>query len=589
MNVPRHHKHNFKGTAKKDPPGESLVSSSSSTKNTEAKKREDPPPETKNGVTTTTTTTTTFHQATPPRKTSTGRPSATIVSPFTLTPEQHARMEHNRAVALERRRRILLTTTQQKEKEKASTENPKLAADKTNTEKKENTVPQEESPSSKKISFQTPPSSPSPPTKSTSSPHKRPNVDVVNMVSPPPALSSSPSARKKAKLSHEIFSSPSPARSTGSKTLLDSWLVTSPPKTLSSATMECTECHSKVPDSLCFKWKHSPGEIQRVHIPPTNGGSNPSSATAAAQKEETQEAEPFRYQCCDRLEGQPCEVRRHIVRRADGSLAFPSPNRVIYCHCRKPAHLQCTKTTGGKHNNLGRYYFSCGYKNKNYGSSSSSSHRACSFFGWADKLLDLPPQKQACSPDGIQEWIYLHANPFHESDLGSPLTNQNNQAPSSWNVRNTAVCTRSEAVLARKRLLASLIVRKLMEYVSPAPASGHDTTTKQSLEGLGRFSKTIVSIWNQGWDRILSHLSPLTEEQVMSRFFGSAALQNDDDDSSVMPSSSSLGETSQTEVLDVLQEAYFTNIVLRNTIVIDHTKGLIDLEGLENYLAVHSV
>ena len=142
-------------------------------------------------------------------------------------------------------------------------------------------------------------------------------------------------------------------------------------------------------------------------------------------------------------------------------------------------------------------------------------------------------------------------------------------------------------MLARKRLLASLIVRKLMEYVSPAPdASGHDTTTtKQSLEGLGRFSKTIVSIWNQGWDHILSHLSPLTQEQVMSRFFDSAALQNDD---SSVPSSS-LGETSQTEVLDILQEAYFTNIVLRNTIVIDHTKGLIDLEGLENYLAVHSV
>lgn len=271
--------------------------------------------------------------------------------------------------------------------------------------------------------------------------------------------------------------------------------VKAPPE--SPPPMRCRKCSQTAHErTLCIVWKHD-GEI---------GDEEP---------EDSGRQQVRHYTCCGRVVPQPCSVGRHVV-----GAATDVP-RKITCTCGLPAKLRRTQKNS---RNCGRYFFCCGEPRQS----------ACSFFAWADALLDLPPSIPKIASDGIKEWLFPYANPFDEPNL------------------HTSVVDAS----ARRRLIAAMLLREMILSLHGAASALY------SRNVMTRFATNQLDLF------------PLTSAQVQQRF-GSTDLTG-------------LSAPTHEECAEILQEIMARNDVIRSTVDVtgEPTHLFINLMGLEIYLGV---
>ena len=219
-------------------------------------------------------------------------------------------------------------------------------------------------------------------------------------------------------------------------------------------TEPCIKCgdysHAK---GLCIVWQHT-GKMQ-------------------------QEQDQFRWDCCGRLDPQPCFVGLHCRK------PLQEQNRkILKCSCGKPAHLKRTKKNGA---NAGRYFFRC----------NSTGGGRCKFFRWADDFFDLPKQVPLVASDGCREWEYPWANPHSEPDL-----------------------MKSEDLdLKRKRLAAALLLKEMCSLVDGS--TGVICNTAYISDLIGKVMEILPYP-----TQILEKLLPLRPDQVARRFDSLGSVHN---------------------------------------------------------------
>jgi len=279
-------------------------------------------------------------------------------------------------------------------------------------------------------------------------------------------------------------------------------------KRLAAACGRCGENASK--GTLCIVWRHR-GEIQR---------------------ERSFHGDIFRYSCCGRLDPQPCFVGKHLQ---PGEHVNPNLVTVLNCDCGKLAQLRRTHKQGL---NTGRYFYRC----------CTVGRPDCDFFQWADQVHGLPPFRPVAAPDGIQEWMYPHANPFGE-DLAH---------------HNAIV----HADQARKRVIGALLIKAMVHEVT-----GAFVCLSVQPESIFENVKSIVSE-----KTIVKKMYPLTLPQVEQRF-------GCDLDNFCVPDDA--------ECDSILQQVLDLNPIMRSTVHLEtltsgmhQGKRLLSLQGLESYFAI---
>lgn len=199
---------------------------------------------------------------------------------------------------------------------------------------------------------------------------------------------------------------------------------------------------------LCLVWNHE-GDVQREIV--------------------SLGYDRFRWDCCGRLDGQPCFVGPH----SRGTGSQPQP-RMVLCHCLDAAILKRTRKYTSP--NRGRYYFKC---------------QACQFFQWADEAYGVEKDVPLVAPDGVREWEIPYANPYVEKRMSTT------DPPST----------------KRKRLVAALLLQELCSSVQ-GQGSGLNCNGICSKE----LAASVLQTVHSGGDAVLWRLQPLTSEQMARRF-----------------------------------------------------------------------
>lgn len=175
----------------------------------------------------------------------------------------------------------------------------------------------------------------------------------------------------------------------------------------------------------------------------------------------------YRWDCCGRLDGQPCHIGLHS--RGSATIA----NKVILCECGLDLLARMRRTRKPSSANRGRFFFTCS---------------SCKFFRWVDKAYGLPKEVPCVAPDGVREWEVPYANPFGE----------------------TAATTTNSSTNKRQQLVAALLLQEMCS--SAQKGQGGNGICSKELA-----SRVLHTVHNGG-DAILWKLQPLTFKQLAARF-----------------------------------------------------------------------